>query len=432
MTIYILLTTPATDAGPFNLYSDVDGFVAPFSINVSKATLLGGYSVVVPNGTTIVRIVSVGGCTSQYEFPVYAICPSEDVYMILGNTNLVKFNPDTEVVTYLNNVPDSPDIAMTNDKMFFLGFDGIFYEYDITLNPWSITLNRTIDWQTLGLPFGPGLETVSNTKILVGRFQIFEVDISGVTPVSTQLFEVPDGGSISGDIYYNPYNDVIFITYGLGFFGSPPCFIAKFTRDGQLIASGPLAADKFPYGMYAYNNQLYVINSDGTIYLIDQDTLAYTFQSDITTAADIFGAAQPLSCRNNIIPPFTTTTTTTIDASTFWYYGTYNSPGGVVPIPDENDIDISSGTVVTTVDPSGTLIVPFNSAIDDYLWFAIPVSAGIKSNWFVTTLNQGVIGGPSNYYGNLFPDPVTVTYNSTPMYLYISTGRTNVVQMTIS
>lgn len=127
----------------------------------------------------------------------------------------------------------------------------------------------------------------------------------------------------------------------------------------------------------------------------------------------------------------TTTSTTTINPFT-WYYGRYNSPGGIVPIPTSVDINIATGTVVTTVDPSGPIIVPFNSVVDDFLWFAIPVSAGIKSNWFVTILNQGLIGGPVNQFGNLFPDPVVVTYNSTSLNLYISTVRTNVVQMTIS
>ena len=131
--------------------------------------------------------------------------------------------------------------------------------------------------------------------------------------------------------------------------------------------------------------------------------------------------------------PTTSTTTSTTTANPFlWYYGTYSSPGGVVPIPDENDIDISTGTIVTTVDPSGPIIVPFNSTVDDFLWFAIPVTAGTKSNWYVDTLNQGLIGGPANQFGNLFPDPITITYNTVSMYLYISTARTDVVQMTIS
>lgn len=207
MIVHILLTTPGTDAGPFNLYSDTDGFVSAFATNVSKATLLAGYMANnVPDGTTIVRLVSVGECTNY-------------------------------------------------------------------------------------------------------------IDIA--------------------------------------------------------VGGGPIP----------------------------------------TTS--------------------TTTSTTTINPFT-WYYGRYSAPGGVVPIPTSVDIDMSTGTVVTAVDPSGTIIIPFNSANDDFLWFAIPVTAGTKSNWYVTALNQGLIGGPANQFGNLFPDPVVKVYNTISYNLYISTARTDVVQMTIS
>lgn len=207
MNIYILLTTPGTDAGPFNLYSDIGGFVSAFATNVSKDTLLAGYVANnVPDGTTIVRLVSVGECTNY-------------------------------------------------------------------------------------------------------------IDIA--------------------------------------------------------VGGGPIP----------------------------------------TTS--------------------TTTSTTTINPFT-WYYGRYSAPGGVVPIPTSVDINMATGTLVTVVNPSGPINVPFNSANDDFLWFAIPVTAGTKSNWFVTTLNQGLIGGPANQFGNLFPAPVVKVYNTVSYNLYISTARTNVVQMTIS
>lgn len=207
MNIYILLTTPLTDAGPFNIYSDVGGFVSPIAINVSKSTLLSGYSTSAPDGTSIVRLVSIGECTNYIDFAV--------------------------------------------------------------------------------------------------------------------------GG-------------------------------------------GP-------------------------------------------------------------VPSTTSTTSTTANPyELYWYYGLYNSPGGVVPIPTEVDINVLDGTLVTATNPSGTLLIPFNSATDDFLWFAIPVSAGTKSNWYVTDLNQGSIGGPATYFGNLFPDPVVVNYNGVDLNLYISTGRTNVAQMIIT
>jgi hypothetical protein len=64
MFVYITLTSAGADSGPFNLYSNVDGYVSAFATGVSKAALLAGYSVIAPAGTTIVRIMSTGVCTN--------------------------------------------------------------------------------------------------------------------------------------------------------------------------------------------------------------------------------------------------------------------------------------------------------------------------------------------------------------------------------
>ena len=57
MTTLITLNIPVGgDAGPFNLYSNTDGYTVPFATGISAAALTAGYtSTVVPNGTTIIR-----------------------------------------------------------------------------------------------------------------------------------------------------------------------------------------------------------------------------------------------------------------------------------------------------------------------------------------------------------------------------------------
>jgi len=70
MFIYITLTSAGADSGPFNLYSNVDGYVSAFATNVPKATLLAGYSVIAPAGTTTVRIISTGVCTNFIDVTV--------------------------------------------------------------------------------------------------------------------------------------------------------------------------------------------------------------------------------------------------------------------------------------------------------------------------------------------------------------------------
>jgi hypothetical protein len=71
MTVLITLTTAGTDTGPFNLYSNVDGYVSAFETGVSKAALLAGYSsALVPNGTTTIRIKSTGTCVNYIDVTV--------------------------------------------------------------------------------------------------------------------------------------------------------------------------------------------------------------------------------------------------------------------------------------------------------------------------------------------------------------------------
>lgn len=68
MTVLITLTVAGTDSGPFNLYSNLDGYTSAFATGISKAALLAGYSSsVVPDGTTTVRVVSIGDCTNYID-----------------------------------------------------------------------------------------------------------------------------------------------------------------------------------------------------------------------------------------------------------------------------------------------------------------------------------------------------------------------------
>lgn len=157
-----------------------------------------------------------------------------------------------------------------------------------------------------------------------------------------------------------------------------------------------------------------------------------TTSSSTSTTTSTSTSSTSTTTTTSTTPPTTTSTTTQNPFLSYWYFGKYNSPGGVVPIPDETDIDVLSGTLVTNSLPSNPIPVPFNSATDDFLWFAIPTAAGTKSTWYVDDQNQGLIGGPVSFFGNLFPDPVIVTYNSITMYLYISTARTNVGTMIMS
>ena len=69
MTIFLTLTTAGADSGPFNLYSDTDGYTTPFEVGVDKTLLEAGYSTsFAPEFTTIVRVVSTAlYCTNEID-----------------------------------------------------------------------------------------------------------------------------------------------------------------------------------------------------------------------------------------------------------------------------------------------------------------------------------------------------------------------------
>jgi hypothetical protein len=71
MTVLITLTTAGTDSGPFNLYSNLDGYISAFATGVSKSALLAGYpSASVPDYTTTIRVVSTGICVNYVDIVI--------------------------------------------------------------------------------------------------------------------------------------------------------------------------------------------------------------------------------------------------------------------------------------------------------------------------------------------------------------------------
>lgn len=72
-TVLITLTTAGANTGPFDLYSDADGYVTPFENNVPKASLVSGYtSTVVPDLATIIRVQSDGECVNYIDLTIVA------------------------------------------------------------------------------------------------------------------------------------------------------------------------------------------------------------------------------------------------------------------------------------------------------------------------------------------------------------------------
>jgi hypothetical protein len=149
MTVLITLTIAGANTGPFNLYSNVDGFVSPFASGVSKAALLAGYtSTVVPLGTTTIRVVSFGECTNTIDISVITtttttttVAPSIYTYSVkLDADSIANVCDQTPVTVYSTSnafVPGAPLYSSVSPFVILSGYiyvsdvaDGIIYNLD--------------------------------------------------------------------------------------------------------------------------------------------------------------------------------------------------------------------------------------------------------------------------------------------------------------
>lgn len=99
----------------------------------------------------------------------------------------------------------------------------------------------------------------------------------------------------------------------------------------------------------------------------------------------------------------------TITAYYPYYYGKVVGAGAAGDNrPTATSGLVTSGTKVVA-NSDGTITVTFNSATNEYIWFATPAVSTTKTVWYETELNQGTIGGAVSPGGNFFPNPDVVS-----------------------
>ena len=93
MIVDLTLTLAGGDTGPFDLYSNVDGFITPFETDISKSSLLSGYtSSIVPDFTSVIRIKSKGLCQNWID-------------IVLFTTTTTSTSTSTTTTTTMASVP---------------------------------------------------------------------------------------------------------------------------------------------------------------------------------------------------------------------------------------------------------------------------------------------------------------------------------------
>ena len=233
------------------------------------------------------------------------------------NGDIIGYDVDTNQSEVLASLAFSNDMANTPTKMWLYdNLSSIIKEYNITLNPWTYSFYRDINFP-VGVTFGAGLGAISNTRLITTNTltlldTIIEIDITGPTAtVVSTIASLPPGYQISGDILATLTGKIICLANS--------GIVYKLFQFDKLTGLQELAVDisssigsEFPLGLAENNNTLYILCSEGSVYEVNLTTpygLTLVNVGDFTVS----GASQSPECATvNLIVPTTTTTTTTV------------------------------------------------------------------------------------------------------------------------
>lgn len=153
ITVLITLTTAGSGTGPFDLYSNVDGYVTAFESGVAKSSLISGYtSVLVPNSTTTIRVVSTGSCTNQIDI-VVGVAPTTST-TTTTTTAVIPTTTTTTSTTTTTTTAHIPTVTNFNMQQFDDGFGTYWASAFITLDaPLTQNVNFEVDFTFNGTTY---------------------------------------------------------------------------------------------------------------------------------------------------------------------------------------------------------------------------------------------------------------------------------------
>jgi hypothetical protein len=261
-------------------------------------------------------------CTTQTPTPTKTATPTPTqtigaivvpqcsvIYVELNTKNIYSYNKDTNISTLLpipsSFMTDNPqDIAHTNTKLWVPSGTNLI-EYNIQLSPFSATYNRTLTTSPNIYYFGAGLCAIDDTTLISSKNGgssevMIRITLNpNNTTTTTNLFSLPSGRIVAGDIIYTTNGKIIVTT--LTTQTSPWTFwISQYSFNGT---NWVLEFDKVITSQAPYPFGLATI--DGGIYIFSETNLKQigtTFPYSITQVnnigKDLSGASQVPSCCN--------------------------------------------------------------------------------------------------------------------------------------
>jgi hypothetical protein len=361
ITVNILLTLAGLQTGPFDLYSDLDGYITPFETNVPRETLLSGYiSNIVPLFTQVIRCKSMNGdCPNYIDIPISGeppIPPSPTP----TNTPTMTVTPTHTITPTPTKTPGLP-----SPMNFGTGFNDTVYGIDVANDGRVIVSGKFTTFN--------GNTRVANAFLNTnGSINSTYLNLTNYTGtcLANQIIQLQDGKfAAAGTFYYQFDSNSANFNFGL------------YNSDSSIISTyGYFMDPRVPTG-----NQIVVKSisqlSNGTVLIGG----AFNTYSQITTTGTLTstGSTKNITALNNTDYLYNTGYTTN-------FYSTTINEGGFLPGTTNKILQLSNGNILV--------------GGDGHFWNG-KVQISSKSNALVTL--SGTTGT------NLFkPNPPTYNFGS--------------------
>jgi len=407
MLIQITITIPPGGAaGPFDLYSDADGFTTPFETQVPAVDLVAGYTVTLPMGATIIRVCSVGTCENCIDLPTN--CPTTTTTTTVAPTTTTT----TTVVTTTTSTTVAPTTTTTTTAPTTTTTTTAPTTTTTTTAPTTTTTTTapTTTTTTTGTPEKLGWELTTTTAS-----EIFAVGMQILVNDVVQVQESIDGANypLTGEILVGTGATVkVIVTNqktGIHAFqnrallqglGSPAVILS----DTQSATNSLVSDVSFIKGGLTEDLEVIgnvIVNTTTTSTTAPTTTTTTTAAPTTTTTTSSSVGACDLGSIAATAPSQTTTTTSTVGGLTQGLLSPFGQTTSTSACSQSTTLDVWVSNVNASNAPTTSSVIYQNATGTSVFqgnvsqpWHIFEVSG--SSQYSFTVDASGNVGGPIN------------------------------------
>jgi hypothetical protein len=310
MIIEIGIDNIGIDAGPFDLYSDVDSFATPFESGITRNQMLNGYiSNTAPDNSTIIRVQSTGNCdnylditiTSQPTTTTTTTSTTTTTTVAPTTTTTTTVAPTTTTTTTVAPTTTTTSTTTTTlnrvlviDDVTFDGQYKVYFSsnFNLTVLAYEISLNGT-NWSTPTLIDIDSPQVFSPGPFFESFFiRIFDNDSGIVTYSDAFLYTEPVTTSTTTTTQIQGEWHMIQISNGLGTNPINPCSsslqqnkfiwttqtnLGQYPLPGDIVCNTQDLNDRYSGGTQYYRMVYSIadVNQESIVARIDNNGMIY-------------------------------------------------------------------------------------------------------------------------------------------------------------